>query len=142
MVAVIGMTSLSCAQEAPAKVQDAFKAKFSNAEHVKWEKENSNEWEAEFKMEGKEYSANFSNEGEWKETEHEMNKADLPEAVSNTLSSEFAGYEVEEAEMVETPKFKGYELELEKGKSTLEVVFDENGKVLKKKEEKEDDDED
>lgn len=142
MIAMIGMTAVSCGQSAPAKVQEAFIAKFSNAEHVKWEKENSTEWEAEFKMDGKEYSANFSIDGEWKETEHEVKKSDLPVAVKSTLSSEFAGYEVEEAEMIETPKFKGYELELEKGDTTLEVVLDANGKVLKKKEEEEDDDDD
>lgn len=139
---LLGLSSVSCGQSAPENVKEAFSKKFPDAKDVKWEKENKSEWEAEFKMAGEEYSANFSNEGEWMETEHEMKISDLPNVVKNTLSSEFDGYEVEEAEMVETPKFKGYELELEKGKSTLEVVFDANGKVLKKKEEKEDDDED
>ncbi|CAG5082863.1 PepSY-like domain-containing protein [Parvicella tangerina] len=142
MIAMIGMTAVSCAQSAPAEVQEAYKAKFSNAERVKWEKENSTEWEAEFKLDGKEYSANFSNDGEWKETEHEVSKSDLPSAVKQTLSAEFNGYKVEAAESIETPKFSGYEMELEKGESTMEVVIDAKGKVLKKKVEKEDDDDD
>lgn len=137
----LGLGVMSCAQQTPAAVKEALEKKFPEAKSIKWEKENDSEWEAEFKMNGIEYSANFSTDGTWKETEHEMKAKDLPEAVSNTLASSFSDYKVEEAEMVETPSFSGYEIELEKGKETLEVVIDQSGKVLKKKIENEDEDE-
>lgn len=145
---LVGFALVSCAQESesktPTAVEDAFKAKFPSAKSVKWAKENATEWEVEFKMNGVNYSANFSNEGTWKETEHAVKIGTLPEPIKTALSELFSGYKVEEAEMVETPDFSGYEVEIEKGEQSLEVVFDNAGKVLKKKikqEEEEDNDE-
>ena len=133
MTLLVGATVVSCAQSTPAKVTEAFKAKFPNAKSVEWEKENDTEWEAEFKLNGVEYSANFSTDGMWKETEHEIKVNELPEGVKNTLAKEFSEYEIEEAEMIEIPEFSGYEVEIEKGEETMEVVLDNNGKVIKKK---------
>ena len=139
---VLTATLQSFAQDAPTKVKDAFNKKFPQAKSVHWDKENATEWEAEFKMEGKEYSANFGTDGTWKETEYEISEKELPTSVKNTLSKDFKGYDIEGAEVTETPKFKAYEVELEKGETTIEVVIDEHGKVLKKKVEKDDDDDD
>ncbi len=128
----LGFTFTACAQKAPESVTSNFSKKYPTAKSVKWEKENDKEWEAEFKMDGMEYSANFSNDGTWLETEKEMKEKDLPEAVKNILNSTFKGYEVEEVEWVETSEYSGYEMELEKGKETLEVVISKEGNVLKK----------
>ncbi len=136
---LVGFTVMSFAQSTPTKVKEAFNAKFPNAKSVEWDKENDSEWEAEFKLNGIEYSANFSSNGNWKETEHEVKVSELPKAVVNTLSNEFSGYEIEDAEMVETPEFTGYEVEIEKGEETMEVVLDHSGKVIKKKVKEEDD---
>lgn len=127
-----GLSTMLLGQNPPSTVKDAFQLKFPNAQSVKWEMEHETEWEAEFKLDGTKYSASFSNEGAWKETEHEVAESSLPSAVKNTLKNEFTGYKIEEAEMIETPKFSGYELELEKGESTWEVVITADGKVLKK----------
>jgi uncharacterized membrane protein YkoI len=139
---VLTATLQSFAQDAPAKVKDAFNKKFPQAKSISWDKENATEWEAEFKMNGKEYSANFGTDGTWKETEYEISEKELPAAVKNTLTKEFKGYEVEGAEITETSTIKAYEVEIEKGETTMEVIIDENGKVLKKKVETEDEDED
>lgn len=138
---VLTATLQSFAQDAPSKVKDAFNKKFPQAKSVHWDKENATEWEAEFKMNGENYSANFGTDGSWKETEYEISETELPKAVKNTLNNTFKGYDVEGAEVTETPNMKAYEVEIEKGKTTMEVVIDENGKVLKKKVEKENDDE-
>jgi uncharacterized membrane protein YkoI len=130
----VSVTLLSCAQDTPAKVAESFKTKFPTAKSVKWEKENEKEWEAEFKMEGKEYSANFSVDGTWLETEHEIKNNELPEAVKMALKNDFGVYEIEEIEISEKSNGTAYEVELEKGEQTLEVVFDVSGKVLSKKE--------
>jgi uncharacterized membrane protein YkoI len=116
----------------PEKVKTSFAKKFPKAEKVKWEQENATEWEAEFKLAGAEYSANFNNDGTWIETEHEIKQSEIPAAVKKTLDTEFAGYKVEEYEMVETAKGTFYEFELEKGKEEIEVLIDANGKVVKK----------
>lgn len=126
------LINTACAQEVPENVKSSFNSKFPNATEIKWEQEHKNEWEAEFKVNGVDYSANFNSEGEWKETEHEVKIDQLPKAAQTTLSTEFASYKVIEAEVIETPKFKGFEIKLKNSNSVIEVVMDENGKVLKK----------
>ena len=140
-----GILSTSCAQKqtSPAAVQAAFKAKFPTVQKAKWDMEDQNEWEAEFKTDGKEMSANFSTDGTWLETETELKAADLPQAVKDAIASQFAGYKMEEASMVQTAEMAaGYEVELEKGETTIEVLFGADGTVIKQKTEKEEDDKD
>jgi putative PepSY-like beta-lactamase-inhibitor len=140
-----GILSTSCAQNdkaAPAAVQTAFKSKFPTAQKAKWDKEGEGEWEAEFKMNGKEMSANFKTDGTWVETETEIEESDLPQAVKDAIATLFAGYDAEEAAMVETPdQPTAYEVELEKGETTVEALFNADGTLLKQKNEEEDDDE-
>ena len=135
----------ACAQskkEVPSKVKTAFNQKFPNATKIKWDKENDTEWEAEFKMNGKEYAANFDEDGTWIETEYEIEISELPAFVQSTLNTEFKDFKIEEAEVSETANGKVYEFEIEKGKIEKEVAIDLNGKVIKQTEEKEESDED
>jgi hypothetical protein len=135
IIAVVA-TAQSCAQKAetPVAVTNAFLAKFPNAKNVKWDKENETEWEAEFKLNGVDYSANFSTDGTWNETEHEIKKSEIPEIVMATINSEYAGYKIEEMEISETEKESVYEFAIEKGESDWEIAIDANGKVTKKEE--------
>lgn len=126
---------------APAKVLETFAKKFPAAKNVKWDKENETEWEAEFELGGKEYSANFLAAGSWQETENEIKKSALPSEVKATIKNEFAGYKIEEAEISETADGKVYEVSLEKNESNLEVAIDASGKVIKKEVKEEEDNE-
>lgn len=118
--------------DVPSAVVTAFQEKYPDAKDVEWEKESDAELEAEFELNGQEMSANFTQDGTWLETETEMKEKDLPEAVKNALKSQFADYEIEEIEKIATPEqAEAYEVELEKGETTLEVVMDASGKVLK-----------
>lgn len=139
-VLLVGVTA--CSQNAPKEVKDAFNSKFPSASEVEWEKENDSEWEAEFKLDGKEYSANFSTDGNWLETEHEIDASELPELVKNTINKEFSGYEIEKAEIAEKTNGTVYEITLEKGEEEIEVVIDDAGKIIKQETKKEDEDED
>ncbi|MDI1324385.1 MAG: PepSY-like domain-containing protein [Algoriphagus sp.] len=128
----------ACAQEhsdeeIPEAVKTAFSQKFYAAKKVSWDMESTTEWEAEFKLDGKDYSANFLTDGTWQETEHEIKKADLPEAIKQALAGDFAGYEIEEAEISEKANGSVYELAVEKGEEEWELVFDINGKLIEKK---------
>lgn len=127
-----GMYAFGSGDDAPKKVEEAFAKKFPTVKKVKWDKENDTEWEAEFKMKGTEYSANFMEDGTWKETEHEIKKNAIPANVKTSLDTEFSGYKIEEAEISETSEGSVYEFELEKGEQTMEVAIDTNGKVIKK----------
>lgn len=120
----------------PEKVKTAFKAKFQNAEKVEWEMENDSDWEAEFKMKGIKYSATFSSDGAWKETEYSIKKSEIPADILSALNKKFPGYKIDDAEIEETALGKFYEFELKKGKEEIEVLIDAQGNVVKKEDEK------
>lgn len=149
MTATAGVPFTACNAQSikeadvPQAAMSQFQQKFPDAKKVEWSKESANEIEAEFKMNGQEMSANFSNTGEWLETETEIKEKDLPEAVKNTLKSQFADYDIEESEQVSTPEqSKAYEVELEKGETTLDVMLDQSGKVIKQTTSEDEDKED
>ena len=143
------MSNAACAQKisadkVPAAVTSAFKAKFPNATKTSWELENANEYEAGFKLNGEEVSANFDNTGKWLETETEIKVSALPAAVQAALTKDFAGFKIEEASKIDSAKNGNcYEAEIEKGEETFDVLFAPDGKMLSKtKLEKEKDEKD
>tara|TARA_R110001606_G_scaffold287005_1_gene435153 strand:+ start:372 stop:863 length:492 start_codon:yes stop_codon:yes gene_type:complete len=140
LVAIMTLTQAYAQSKAPSNVKAAFDKKFPTAKKASWDKENETEWEVEFKMNGRDYSANFLTDGTWKETEYAIKKKEIPKAVKQTLNSQFKGYKIEESEVSETVEGKVYEFALEKGKSDLEVAIAPNGTVVKKevKKDKED----
>ena len=118
----------------PENVKKEFARKYPAAQSVKWASEEANEWEAEFTVNGKEMSASFDDKGVWMETEAEITEKELPATIANTLKSDFPGYKTGEMSTIENPKMKGYELALKKGETSLEVVFDNSGNVIKRTE--------
>lgn len=126
--------------DVPTSVKQAFIQKFpnANAKEVKWEKEDDTGIEANFKIDKEEYSVTFDQTGKWLETELEIKKAKLPEAVRVAIAKEFTRYKIEEAEKIETPDQELlYEVELEKKEISYAVQFTTAGKIVKKEEVKE-----
>lgn len=116
----------------PAPVKSAFAAKFKDAKNTKWEMEKT-EYEVVFQFNNSSMSANFSKEGTWLETETGIAKDRIPAAVSQTLAKEFPGYRVNEADKLERPgKPTVIEVEVSRGKETMDLEFNEQGKLLKK----------
>jgi hypothetical protein len=123
----------------PENIKKEFVKKYPTAQNVKWGSEGDNEWEAEFKMNGKEMSASYDNSGKWLETETEVSSKEIPAAVTASLKKDYAGYKTGEISLIENPEIKGYEIALKKGELSLEVILDKNGVVLKKTDVKEED---
>lgn len=121
-------------KQVPQKVKDAFAKKFPSAKKVSWDNENDTEWEAEFKIDKVEYSANFLEDGTWQETEHEISESEIPQNVKKIIIEAFPEYKIEEVEVSESTKATVYELEIKKGKNTMEVVVSVDGKILSKEE--------
>jgi len=137
--------SNACGQtskDVPANVKTAFSQRFPEASEVKWDKEDDEEWEAEFKMNGKKYSANLDNTGAWMETEYEISSDEISEVVKTTIEKEFAGYKIEESIISETADGKAYEFELKKERDKIETTIDMNGKIVKKEQLKKEDEKD
>jgi hypothetical protein len=116
----------------PVAVSSAFAKKFPGAVQVKWGKESSNEYEAEFKWNGKTMSANFSKNGTWVETETEINVAECPAAVDAAIHNKYPGAVLLKAFRIE--KASGsvlFEAELKTGNKKKEMVINENGSLVK-----------
>ncbi len=129
--------------KAPAVVLNSLSENFNNIEDLKWELEKNGNYEAEFEIDGVEYSAEFDKNGKMIESEHEISTSDLPEAVTKNITSKYPDFELDEAELLESGEYgKAYEVKIEKEDGDLEIeieiIIDANGKILK--EEKEIDD--
>jgi uncharacterized membrane protein YkoI len=120
----------------PESVKKAFSDKYPDAKKVKWDLEKPGQYEAEFKIAKLETSVLIDENGTILEVETEISKKALPEAVQNTLKTDFAGYEIEEVEKIDANGVIKYEMEAEKGKEEFELVFDANGKLISKEVEK------
>ena len=131
---------MACAQNAnpPKAVSSAFSEKFGTVKSVKWDQEEANEWEAEFKMNGNEMSASFDNAGKWLETESEINKKDLPENIVNAFKAQYEGWKIEQVEKIEKPDFVGYEMSIEQEDNEKEILISRDGQITVKKEKRED----
>jgi hypothetical protein len=138
----------SCGQsgkDVPAQVKSAFSQKFSGATSVKWSRENDEEWEAEFRLGGKGYSANFDNAGTWIETEYRVSINEIPVVVKTALDKESAGAKIKVSEVTETKDGKSYEIIIGRGEKETEFIMDDAGNIIKKeqlKEENENDEKD
>ncbi len=157
LIILIGMFGVSMAAnktEIPKAVKEAFSKKYPTAEKVKWDTEENGEeateendeeeYEVKFKLKGNKTTAKFKTDGSWLETETNIKNADLPQAVKTAVTAQFAGYELDEAELVETPELaKAYEVKLKDKKNDAEVkaLFSEDGKLLRQKVKKDDDNE-
>jgi hypothetical protein len=83
-------------------------------------------------MNGKKMAACFDNEGKWIESETYVYEKELPPEVVNTLNKYFKGYKRGPAEIYESTEMKGFEMTLTKGEKAMEVIFDNNGIVIRK----------
>lgn len=132
-MALLCTYSTSFAQsKIPKTATTAFNQKFPNATKVKWEKESANDYEAEFEWNGIKYSANFSEKGEWLETESPFTFNQLPEKVQTAFNTSHKGKTPKAVSKIETSK-QGtiYELEISKGLKTVELFYKQDGTETK-----------
>ena len=146
LLGMLGAMSLSAFGQTvtpPKNIIKSFNAKAPSAEEMKWSyDEGENRWEVDYEKDEKECSMAFSRMGDWLETETDMKAKELPEAVLAKIKSDFAKYDVEEVEYVETPEGSFYELEVETKEDgeekKYELKISPEGKIVSKSEEQED----
>ena len=121
-----------CQVKVPDAVKLTFTTKFPGASEVKWEKENKNELEANFKMNGTEVSANFSLDGTWVETETTIPANELPAPVTNAVTAKYPGAVYERTEKIDKPGGKIlYEVNIIVNRKKKELELDPNGVLVK-----------
>jgi len=106
--------------------------KAPNAAHVKWGKENAKEYEANFKLNGINMSANYDLNGNWRETETEIAVKDLPEAVSKSIKAKYPDAIVSGTDKIEKTDGKIiYEADIKVNGKKKEIELFEDGKFVK-----------
>ena len=132
VVTMLTISLQSCAINVPKAVSDAFAKKFPGITKVKWEKENANEYEAGFMLNGRSTSANFLANGSWVETEAEINTTDLPAAVVAAIHAKHPGPTINKAFKIESAKGPlTYEVEIRTGNKKREMVLEADEKIIK-----------
>lgn len=118
----------------PTEVRKAFFAAHPNVKKVEWEIEDDGTYEAEFKMDGEEVSANYSATGELLETEVEIKKKALPAAVLAAIAAQFPDHEIEEAARITYPDGRVvYEAELEGADDVkFDAIFSADGTLIER----------
>ena len=116
---------------APANIVSAFNTKFPDATKVKWDKENAHEYEAEFMWKGGKCSANYNYKGEWLETESSITFEQLPEIIQQAFYKSHKNEKIKAVAKIENSKGETkYEIELKKGKKSVELFYSEDGKEI------------
>jgi hypothetical protein len=131
---IISLANLSaiCQVKVPDAVKTAFTNKFPGASEIKWEKENKNKLEANFKMNNTVVSANFSLDGTWVETETTIPASELPAPVTNAVNAKYPGAVYERTEKIEKPGGKIlYEVNIIVNRKKKELELDPGGVIVK-----------
>ncbi len=133
ILSIVLFSTSSFALIPPKLVKDAFASKFPTAIKVKWEMEKIKVWEAEFMMDGKNYSATFKEDGTWLETEKQIEISKLPERVKMAINIQYGDWKIAKADLAESEENgQFYEVDLKKGVLNKEVSFHEDGTVVMK----------
>jgi hypothetical protein len=120
--------------DVPVIVKDAFAKDFPAVKNVNWGAEDK-DFEAEFKLDGVDWSANYNKTGQRLETETTIKNDQLPKAALDYIGKNFAGYKlVEAAKITDDKNVVKYEAGLGLDGKSIEVIFDMNGKFLEKEE--------
>ena len=130
-------TSVAMAQDlnpadVPVNLIDAFNKEYSGATDVEWEKE-LDHYKVEFDLKRQDYEVWYNASGKVLKKEIEIAEAELPQAIRDAIKSQYAGYRVDDVEMIWQNNTTTYEVELEKGQAEIHIIFDKNAKVLSKR---------
>ena len=80
IISVLFVAGIIKSTKVPWKIQSAFAKKYPAAQNVKWEVE-EREYEVHFSKNDKKLACSFERNGTWLETETEIKKKQLPEAI-------------------------------------------------------------
>lgn len=134
LMGITAITACSSAQnnnstdeKIPSAVKDAFVKKYPNVKEVDWDKEDGT-YEAEFEVNNKDFSIAFDPAGKIIEEEIEIENDELPQAVTDYITSNYKGKRIKEASKINTTAGTvEYEAEVD----GEDLIFDSNGKFIR-----------
>ncbi len=128
--ALLILCSLSAFGSTP-NVEKTFKEKYPDVEAPRWKAESNGLWEAHFEIDGIKYRADFTTEGDWVETEHNLTFSQLPPEVRSAIELKFDPNDIRDIEGVESPTHGTFfDVEFQQGSEDVDVMFDPSGKIL------------
>ncbi len=112
--------------------KDAFSEKYPEASSVSWDTDENGYYEASFEQDGDKYRADYTDEGQWVETERSIKFKDLPQAVQKAVEAEYNKDEITEVEQVENAeRGQFYDVEFKQKGKNHDVEFREDGQIIK-----------
>ncbi len=133
----------------PAFVSD-FKARYPTASNVAWYNYDASEmyevsptdwnfgmadddYEVRFSMNGNDYVAYYDN-GKWVRSDiRYRDGSSLPTGVSSSITTEYAGYTVDDVNREEMMNGTVYEVQIKKGNQRCKIHYKEDGTIVKRK---------
>ncbi len=116
----------------PSSILKEFEQKFTRATNTRWHKENAKEYEVEFVSNGVNYSASFSTNGTWLETETTQSFSTFPEAVQANFNKQHKN-----AKKMETAKIEKadgtvlYEIEVKINRKRKDILYKADSTIYK-----------
>lgn len=129
---IFSFTAFAQQVNVPKSAKDTFSKLYPKATEVKWDKENQ-DYEASFKLNGKDMSVIFDKDGKVLETETAIEISQLPKGIDKYVMDYYKGYKITgAAKIVKANGEELFEAEITKGKEKKDLFFDKNGKPEKK----------
>ncbi|BAO56359.1 PepSY-like domain-containing protein [Nonlabens marinus] len=133
LILVIGTASCQDSKDkkAPQSVVANFQAKYPGETDPDWHLDSNGLWEANFKINGERYRADFEPNGLWVETENSIKKSELPEAIKLAIEKDYKDLKITEVERVQHYS-KGwfYDVEFKQEGKKMDVEYREDGTSL------------
>ena len=133
VILIIGTASCQEAQDkkAPQSVVANFQAKYPGENDPDWHLDSNGYWEANFKIDGEKYRADFEPNGLWIETENSIKRSELPIAIKKSIERDYKDREITEVERVRHySKGLFYDVELKQEGKNMDVEYREDGTTL------------
>jgi len=115
--------------EVPSVVLNTFKQKFPKAADVEWKLKNQL-YNVEFEIGRVDHEAWINSTGSIVKHKQDITEGELPKSVSGSISKNYKGYRLDDAEKIETGGKFLYKVELKTASKEEDLVFDQNGKLV------------
>ena len=134
IASILMFSTITFGATPPSEVLNAFNKKFPTSKNVKWDKENSHEYEASFSIDNHRHSSNFTDKGEWLETESPITFLQLPMEVQTIFTNSHENTKPKLVSKIEQANGSiTYEIEIQHGIKTVEIFYTADGTVINKK---------
>lgn len=128
--AVLFFACETSVDKVPDNIMNAFESEYPDATEVEWEDEGE-EFEVEFEMDGVEREITYDMQANVVETGIDVSEDELPENTMNYITQNYSGFEIEDAEEVESNGKTYFEVELENDQQEIDLLFNMQGDFIR-----------